>query len=57
MLNRCGDLRIDLLRWRHDKDYPTQLVDQLQDFSQQRDTSALILQLQLALLIQQAIRK
>jgi hypothetical protein len=56
MLNRCINLQVDLLGQLRAEDFPSQLFDQLQGISKQRDTPALTLQLQLASLVQEAIK-
>jgi hypothetical protein len=56
MLNRCANLQVDLLEQLLAKDFPNQLFAQLQGISKQRDTPALTLQLQLASLVQEAIK-
>ena len=57
MLNRCTTLQVDLLPWHFDPDYPHQLADQVLGLSKQHEAPALTLQVQLALFIQQALRK
>jgi hypothetical protein len=56
MLNRVGSLQVDLIQQVQSEDFPKQLFDQLLAISKQLDAPALILQVQLALLIQEAIK-